>query len=153
MPVDALESSMEPKIISDVGYFSVHPGLASNAELTRGLWDTYTNFSKAIVIEAYGSGTTPEVLNPLIKDYVDKGGCVFLLSNNPGENRGILQLKYEPQVLAVEAGAVPLRDVNVNNRQAVSESIQDAINQGKTGEDLKRVIIEKYGTPLPPKTA
>ncbi|MBI4079589.1 MAG: hypothetical protein HY429_04855 [Candidatus Levybacteria bacterium] len=153
MSVNVPELSRQPKPTPDVGYFSVTPALGANPELTRNLWGIYTKHSKALVLEVFATGTVPSILDPLIKECVDGGGSAFLLSNNPGDEKGITKLAYEANMGAVGAGAIPLRDVNVNNRIEVLKTIQEAISQGKIGNELNKVVIEKFCAPAPQNSA
>ncbi len=91
------------------------------------------------------------MLNPFISANKEKGIPTFLLSNNLGKTTGIQQISYGTQSDAVEAGAIPLKDVNYSGTLQVVDEIQLAANQGKTGEELSRAITRKFGTPIPQK--
>lgn len=110
---------------------------------------------KAIVIITYNTGATDEELIPFIKKCKDHGINIFLLSDNPANDFGIQTIKYETTQKAIEAGAIPLRNPNVNNQWDVQREIQRLINQGKIGEELNKSVIEQFGTPPPltPRTS
>ena len=104
---------------------------------------------KALVLIGEVSGTTPDEggLNEAIGRCIEAGTSVFIVSKNYGSPTGIQEIKYDTQVKAAKAGAIHLRDVNVTDAVKVAEDIQRAVDQGKTGEKLNKVIIEKFGTP------
>src|SRR5579871_3470413 len=130
---------------TDVFVLPVTPMLGSNVELTKQLFDTLENGeSKALVLIGFATGTTPTALNPFIKRTVDRGVPVFILSNNPGEESGPKRIVYGVQQDAVEAGASPLRDVNVNHLPEVLGAIQAEIDSGKFGQELSEAILEKF---------
>ncbi len=105
-----------------------------------------------MILEAYGTGTTPEVLSPFIKEVVDKGVPVFLVSSNYGDEKGITKLAYQANMGAVGAGATPLRDVNIRHLPTIMGTIQGEINSGKVGTELNQAVIGKFGTPPIPQT-
>lgn len=132
-----------------VAVIDVNPALAEEKE-ARFTFDAHLKMDpKAFILLAYATGGTPETFNPHIRELTEKGIPVFLLSNNPGLETGIQKLAYEPQLKAVEAGATPLRDVNINRMLEVVNTIQQQIKEGLTGDKLKAAIVAKYGTPEP----
>lgn len=147
----ASPETVPPIPLRDVAYFQVVPG--QDSELTADLFRIAGDKAKALVLAGFATGTTPNVLNPHIKALTEKGIPVFILSKNPANEHGIRKIKYQVQQDAVEAGAIPLRDPNVNNDVEVLTSIQQAINDGKTGEQLTQAVVEKYGSPPPIKTS
>ncbi len=149
MAVDDQAEVEKEERCPDVAYLTVTPTL-NNPGFAPKIFDAIAKtHPKALVLEVYASGTSPTVLDPLIKKYVDNGISVFLLSNNPGDEKGIEKLAYAANLGSVQAGAIPLRDVNVNQRLDVISTIQHAINEGHTGTDLNDEIISKYGTAAP----
>ncbi len=83
-----------------------------------------TTGTDAIVFEVFATGTAPERLIPFVKSKVDSGTPVFLLSDNRGDNHGILKIIYEPQFNYAKAGAVALEKVNINKIDEVLAYIQ-----------------------------
>ncbi len=138
-------SEGEPRNL-EVAFLPATPALMGNPGLTAEFFDAIENAgSKALVIEGFASGTTPEVLNPHIARAVGRGVPVFILSNNPGEDHGPQRIKYAVHQEAVNAGATVLRDVNVNAAEEVANAIQDAIDAGQTGHELARTLVDRYG--------
>lgn len=137
-----------PRPTPDVSTFHTNLGLAG-PETMEGVFRAHTKFSRAVVIQGWATGTVHQELLPLVKEATDSGISVFIISSNRGEEHGIRSLKYEPHVKAVEAGAIPLKDVNIKKGQEVLEAIQEQINHGKIGEELNEAIIERFGSPIP----
>lgn len=112
-----------------------------------------TRNTKAVILIAYATGTTPEILNPVIKKLTELGTPVFLLSNNPKDSHGILKIVYAVQTESAQAGAIALQKVNINNLQEVLDAIQDELDRGKRGAELGEIIKQKFayseGEPLP----
>ncbi|HVT01351.1 MAG TPA: hypothetical protein VHE53_03925 [Patescibacteria group bacterium] len=141
------EAPFEPKN-SDVFTLSVTPVLGSNQELTRGIFDQIkASGIKALILTGYATGTVPDKLNPFIKETVERGVPVFVLSTNPADAKGPQRIKYESQEKVLEAGAKILSGVNVNNEEEVAKAVQEAIGEGKTGEELSQAITDRFGTP------
>lgn len=134
---------------SDIGVININPALTSNLPLTIKMFRGFVDAgAKAIVLDAYATGTTPEVLNPLIAEFAkEKGVPVFVVSRNPGDKHGIQRIVYTVQEEAQNAGATPLRDVNINDADAILSAIQTAIDKGFTGEKLVEEITFQFGTP------
>lgn len=130
----------------EVAFLPATPALAGSPALTAEFFDAIENAGlKALVVEGYAAGTTPEALNPFIARTVQRGVPVFVLSNNPGEDHGPQRIKYAVHQQAVDAGATILRGVNINAAEEVANAIQDAIDAGKTGQDLAQALIDIYG--------
>lgn len=137
----------EPREL-DIAFLPATPALIGNLDLTAQFFDAIeAEGSKALIVTGYATGTTPGALNPFITRTVERGVPVFVLSDNAGEDQGPQKIKYTAQQEAVDAGATILRDVNVNAGEEVAYAIQDAIDEGKTGEDLAQALIAIYGTP------
>lgn len=101
---------------------------------------------KALILLSNASGTTPETLNPFIEEFVGKDIPVFLLSRNYARETGIQKITYGAQAEAVKAGAIPLKDVNVNGTLRVVDAIQKAASEGLNGKRLNDAIITQFGT-------
>ena len=118
-----------------------------NAEptLTAERFVAQTKNVQVIILIAYASGTTPEWLNTAIKSRIDSGIPIFLVSRNPGDTHGILNArKYAPQTASLEAGAIALQSVNVNNLQEILNAVQDELDSGKRGQELARRIKKQF---------
>jgi L-asparaginase/Glu-tRNA(Gln) amidotransferase subunit D len=138
----------EPSRYLDIGFLTATPVLGSNLALTEHMFKAFEDTgSKAIVITGFATGTTPSALNPFIAQTVERGVPVFILSDNSADIGGPDRIVYGVQEEAVQAGATPLKDINVNNRDELAEAIQDAIDKGKAGAELRQVIVDLYGTP------
>ncbi|MEI8090697.1 MAG: hypothetical protein WCG98_00055 [bacterium] len=59
--------------------------------------------TKAAIVVAFASGTTPQDLNEPIKQLTEKNIPIFLLSDNPGDKHGILNIIYQNQALSLKA--------------------------------------------------
>lgn len=133
--------------LNDVAVIDVNPGLAI-PESARVLFDLYLkNNPKAIVLSTYASGALPDSFTPLIEECKAKEISVFVVSGNYGTDHGIQSIKYEAQLGAVKAGAIPLKDVNVKHLPGVAQAIQSSVNQGLRGKELNQAVVEKFGTP------
>lgn len=108
-----------------------------------------TQHPSAYVLLVDASGGSKDILNSFITEEVEKGNPVFLLSKNYGKTSGIQQVSYGTQSEAVNAGATPLRDVNIHGTVEVVGAVQNAVRQGITGDQLKTVVVEKFGSPVP----
>ena len=138
-------SEEEPRSL-DIAILPTTPALAGNLAITAEFFDAMEQAdSKALIIEGYAAGTTPVALNPFITSTVQRGVPVFILSNNPAEDHGPQRIKYATHQEAVDAGATILRGVNINGMEEVANAIQDAIDEGKTGQDLAQALIDIYG--------
>jgi hypothetical protein len=113
---------------------------------------------KAFVMLGEVTGVVPDPINPWIKQFDENGIPVFIVSkrdakrDHRGEYRGVTELKYGPHIRNTKAGAILLKDANVLDIVEVAEEIQIAIDEGKTGEDLKAYVISKYGRAEPEGT-
>lgn len=108
----------------------------------------------AVILIAYASGTTPDRLLPAIKNIIDSGKAVILISNNPGDSMGVVHMQYAAGSGALAAGAVLLQKANINHLAEVEKSIIDAIRKGKKGRELAQYIKDQYsfqpGEEVPP---
>lgn len=128
-----------------IAVLEVNPGLADSDNARLNFHAHLRANPKALLLIAYATGGTPESLNPYIQEYTDKGIPVFLLSNNPGDDHGIREITYGVQAEAAEAGAISLKDVNINSLQQVVRAIQDAAKAGLEGENLRKAIVGQFG--------
>lgn len=84
------------------------------------------------------SGTLPDELVPVIQEWNHKGISFFLVAGNYGTDHGILANEgdtlYGTMRRPVAAGAIPIRDVNINHLADVARAVQTAINDGKQAE-------------------
>jgi len=129
-----------------VAVLTVNPALAVPSDARLNFDAHLRGNPKALVLLAYATGGTPETLNPFIKEYIEKGIPVFLLSTNYASDKGIQKVEYGPNVEAARTGAIPLRDVNSNHVLEVVAAIQEASRQGLAGDELRDAIIVKFGT-------
>jgi L-asparaginase/Glu-tRNA(Gln) amidotransferase subunit D len=132
------ETTPEAKISS----IRATPGMPPN------LFERATEGANAVIFIGFTTGTTPTNLNEIIKRRTDEGIPVFILSDNPRDSYGIINpRKYETQVEALEAGAIPLQAVNVNKITEVGQAIKKAFATGKRGGELAKVIKEQFSLP------
>jgi len=103
-----------------------------------------TKHAKAIIVVAFASGAMPDRLVPAIKQRIEQGIPVFVLSNNPRDDSGILSVKYEAGSGAYYAGAIGLQKVNVKNHLEVKDTIRRALKKGLTGQELAKEIEQSY---------
>ena len=99
---------------------------------------------EAIVLVAYASGAMPDRLVPAIQQRIQEGTPIFVLSDNPGDQDGIVRIRYAAGKGAYDAGAVPLEKVNVNQQQEVVAAIVAALNKGLRGPALAEEIKRLY---------
>lgn len=143
--------TLSPKA-SNVSVLHTNLGMTS-PDLMRKVFEAHVGeTTKALIIRGWATGTVNESLLPLVRETTERGVSVFILSDNPADSKGIQKLKYEPHVEAVAAGAIPLKDVNINQGMEVLEAIQEEIDLGKTGKDLNDAIADRFGTPIPQPT-
>ena len=62
-------------------------------------FDMVTKNTDAIVFIVYATGTSPEILNNIIKQKIEENVPVFLVSKNPGDNHGIIKIIYDGQII------------------------------------------------------
>lgn len=98
----------------------------------------------ALLLIGHANGAIGQYLDNTVKKLVDAGKAVFVLSDNPGTNHGIVRYTDQPQITLREAGVIMLETVNVNNVQEVSVAIQNAIKEGLRGTQLAEFIRLKY---------
>jgi len=103
---------------------------------------------KALILLGEVTGGTPASLNPAIESLVEIGVPVFVVSSAYGEDSAMRTAAYEVHRDAAKAGAIHLRDAN---RKTVITEVaafaQITINQGKTGDELKQAMIDRFGSP------
>ena len=107
-------------------------------------FDMVAKNADAIVFIVYATGTSPEILNNVIKQKTEEDIPVFLVSKNPGDDHGIIKIIYDTQVKSLEAGVIPLQKVNVNNIDEICIAIQKEFSKGKKGNELGQIIKEKF---------
>ncbi|MFH1218245.1 MAG: hypothetical protein V1679_00170 [Candidatus Peregrinibacteria bacterium] len=115
------------------------PRLSTTAFAVRALR------AKAVVFVVFASGATPTRFAPVIKACIDRGVPVFLVSDNMGDNHGILEAgRYGTTSGSLEAGAVPIETVNVNNLAEIKTYIKLLSGAGKTGTELAELVGERF---------
>lgn len=120
------------------------PSVMCTPLLTEGQFLKLTAEAKAIIVVAYASGAMPDRLAPAIKQRIQEGIPVMVLSNNPGDQAGIIKFDYAAGKEAYDAGAVPLEKVNINQQGEVMAAIIEALNQGLRGQALAEAIRQRY---------
>ncbi|MFA6585693.1 MAG: hypothetical protein WCS86_00845 [Candidatus Paceibacterota bacterium] len=108
--------------------------------ITPEQFDLLTEGQDAIVFLVFATGTSPERLNNIIKKRTQEGTPIFLVSNNPGDNHGIIKITYDVQVESSKAGAIPLEKVNVNNLEEIISEIKKQFLTGKKGIELAHAV-------------
>ena len=106
--------------------------------------EEFTEDMDVMVLIVFATGTSPTRLNDVIKKRTGEGIPVLLVSNNPGDKHGIMKITYEVQSLSLEAGAIPLEKVNINNLEEIQETIQVEFAKGKKGTELGEAIRERF---------
>lgn len=116
-----------------------------NPTVTPERLDLATQDAEAVVLVVFASGALPDCLTPVIQRKISLGVPVFLLSNNPGDNHGILHPgRYAAGIGALEAGAIPLEKVNVNQAVDVEHAISQALDAGMKGAELAAHIQKQF---------
>lgn len=103
-----------------------------------------TQSAQAIIVVAFATGAMPDRLVPAMQQRLQEGVPIFVLSDNAGNDHGILKITYAAGIGAYKAGAIPLEKANVNNHQEVKAAILEALDQGIKGQELTRTIKEKF---------
>lgn len=104
--------------------------------------------SRVLILRGFGTGTVPRAANPHISRLVHERDIpVFVLSDNPGDDFGVRRLKYEAHEGLVAAGAIPLRDVNINDVERVMATIQGSIDHGADSSEIVRTVVGEFGVP------
>lgn len=75
--------------IRDIAIFHISPMEKEEVDLMR----KSVLSAKAVIFTVFASGTSPRVLNPLIRECTAKDIPVFLLSTNYANNTGIRALR------------------------------------------------------------
>lgn len=99
---------------------------------------------EAIVVITFATGTVPDRIVPAIKRRIEEGIAVVALTNNPGNDHGMLRITYDAGSEAYESGMVGLQKVNVNHVQEVLKALSTGIKEGLRGADLANAMQEKY---------
>lgn len=121
------------------------PVLKSRPTMTAGIFMLRTKFAKAVVLVNYACGTTPAWLSDPIKELVDNGVPVFLVSDNPGDPAGILNVRrYGAGEGAADAGAKPIEKVNVREVDLVKQAVRDYYEEGYRGKGLAEVVYKMF---------
>ncbi len=141
-----MESKAGP-VLKDVGVIDVGSGGGKSIipHLDAIINADQIDKPKAIILLGEVSGSTPEILNPKIREIVKKGISVFIVCKAYGEQSGIHEFRYQIQIQAAKAGAIHLRDANLKTLIEVANTAQTFINQGITGEPLNQAMIARYG--------
>ncbi len=133
--------------LSRIAVLPVTPLTGANLELTQAFFKAAIGAgAKAILLIGYATGTTPGAINPLVKDTVESGIPIFVLSNNKGDDKGPQRITYGSQQDAVDAGITPLRDVNINHIEEVMATIDGMIADDVAGAELAQAVVDVYGT-------
>lgn len=103
-----------------------------------------TERAEAIIVVAFATGAMPDRLVPAIQQRIQQGIPVFVLSDNPGNNHGILRVIYDAGSGAYKAGAIGLQKINVNQYRELKAIILEALGKGLKGKDLEREIEQRY---------
>lgn len=129
------------KVGSNVAEIIVGPAItAKRAERQAIAFD-----AGAVILIVYATGTLPTRMAEFVKKFDSAGVPVFLVSNNPGENTGILHAtKYEVTIPSLQAGAVPIEKVNVNGLTQLHIFIQSLLDKGIKGDKLKEKVRERF---------
>ena len=112
--------------------------------LTLEQMEAMTKNVEAIVIITFATGTVPDRLGPIVQAKVEAGVPVFLVSNNPGDDVGILRDKYLPQANFRDAGAIRIESVNINRIEEVFAAIQEEAAKGKRGGQLGAAVEQRF---------
>ncbi len=121
-----------------IGVFTCHPGVTAEQFLVR------SQDVEVIIVIGYASGTTPDRLAPAIAQRIDESIPVIILSNNPGDEYGIVRLRYAAGQAALAAGAKLLQKVNVRHLDTVLEAINIAHAQGLRAQALAEAIDHQF---------
>lgn len=127
-------------------------GAASISEEVGRTWFNIAADTKApaILIIGTANGTIPSFLNPFITEAtVDRP--VFIASTNYAYDEGPLvkDTPYDSQIETASAGAVLLRDVNINGLGDILDTINQGAETGLVGRELRDFVLERFGTPEP----
>ncbi len=112
--------------------------------LTVEQFESFTTRCDAIVLIAFATGTAPQSLISAAKEKINSGIPIFLLSDNSGDDHGILKMTYENQFKWAEVGAISLEKVNVNNVSEVVNAINEEFTSGKRGQELGAAIEQRF---------
>jgi len=127
--IDRIDALARPKglgfrDIEDPEY--EHPIIMCRPTLTSGIFALRTQYAKTVVLVNYATGTTPDVLTPIIERLVENEVPVFLVADCPSDKAGITTpRKYGAAIPAIEAGAIPIEKVNVRDVRLVNEAVKD----------------------------
>lgn len=118
--------------------------VTATATITPEQFDMFFEKQDAVVFVVFATGTSPERLNDVIRKRTKEGIPIFLVSNNPGDNHGIMKITYDVQAESLKAGATPLEKVNVNNLQEIIFEIKKQFSAGKKGTELAQAIQKTF---------
>ncbi len=120
-----------------------YPVIMCRPTLTAGILALRTQYAKAVVLVNYATGTTPVWLAPVIKQLVDNNVPVFLVPDCPGDEAGMISVKYAACIPALEAGATPIEKVNVKEIDLVKEAVRDH-GERLSGRELADYIHQMF---------
>lgn len=143
----SVQTPERPAQTLDIVRITASPIIARSSDARRAFDISLALKPKAMMIDGYVSGMVPDSFYPLIRESVDLGVSVFVLSTNYANTEGAIQeVKYESQEAMIKSGAVPIRDVNTNKFEEVRLAIQAGIDRGLRGMELDKAIAEQFGT-------
>ena len=118
--------------------FYCDPFLMPDEFLTR------SEGAQAILVASFATGAMPDRLVPAMQQRLSEGVPIFVISNNPGENFGIMKVIYAAGEGAYKSGAIGLQKVNINSHREVKAAILEALGRGLRGQELVREIEQRY---------
>lgn len=154
MPHDEAEQVVpvgEVLPLNNVSVLDIIPGYADPTKVRKFFEALVHEDTKAVILNSQNAnGAVPDTVAPIIRETTERGVPVFVIAGNYGTDHGVLEIRYDSQRQAAEAGAVLIRDVNVNNLGDVAQSAQAYVNQGLVGTGLNQAIIDQYGAATSP---
>lgn len=135
IPTDTeVEHSPDPRLVAvmAIPYLTVEEFAARTAT------------AQVILLCTFASGAMPNRLAPVIKERIAAGVPVIVISDNAGDNCGILKIIYEAGKEAYDAGAFPLQKVNIMQHEEIKTALIKALDEGKRGQELVECMRELY---------
>ncbi len=107
-------------------------------------FDQLTTGKQVILFCGFATGTIPDRLVPIFERRISEGTVCIVVSDNAGNDHGILKIAYAAGEGAYEAGALPLEKVNINAHSQIKAVITQALNEGLSGSRLLQRMRDLY---------
>ena len=100
--------------------------------------------TEALIFVTHASGAHGDRFTPALSEIISSGIPVFLVSDNPGDDHGILRVQYAAGARSFQAGAIAIEKINVRDIALLKQEIYEALALGKRRNELAQHIQELF---------